>query len=362
MEKSYYEILGVNKNTTNQQQIKKQYRKLAMQYHPDKNNNDKQAQLKFKQLSQAYEVLSDPQKKQQYDMFGKQGVNTSNINDIFNHGDGFGSIFDHIFNHRNPFEGFGRSNMQKSQDIHIAVSMNLSQTLTSKVIQRQIQYKVKCERCNGTKSADGKVHKCNTCNGTGKTEVTNNMGNMIFRQVIQCNSCHGTGTVVTEYCNSCKGSGYQIRSKTVDIELPRGLQSNIGIKLSGIGNTDKDISGDILVNINVLNDTIFERHNNNLVYLHKIQYYDLILGASFDIISIDNQQIAVNVPSGTKDSIVLNGKGIYSIFVNNGTARGDLVISLQCIIPSLSQIAEKQIELLQNIKTQRNNGKENFDM
>lgn len=349
--KSYYQILGIDKTAT-QQDIKKAYRKLAMQHHPDKNDNSKQSQQIFKQLCQAYQVLSDKEKRQQYDMFGKQG-STSTFDQMFRGGFGFGDIFENIFNHQNPFAGGKR--VQKSQDIVISVQLNLVDTLQQKTISQQVDVKHKCSVCNGTKSQDGIVDTCPTCNGTGI--ITNHFQigpGMYGQQQHPCEFCNGTGKIVKNPCTSCLGTGYQIVKQTISVNIPKGIQDNVFMRIQSKGNHDKDIAGDLIVNIHIIQHELFIKQNNHLIYKVKLPYYDLLLGKTFTIKDLENNDIQVIVPSGTNSPIIIKQKGTYSVKINNSNTIGDLYVIIQCVLPNTKQMNQIQLQNLRKIRESYN--------
>lgn len=327
-----YQTLGVSREAS-QQEIKNQYRKLAKQFHPDKNP---ETQQKFKQISHAYQILSDKNKKQQYDM-------SLNFN-------GFG--FGHMFGFDNIFNNVNRSQHEHSEDIHTSIIINLSDVVKQNIVQKQIQVKEKCTYCSGTGAKDGNLHICQRCNGSGVISERINMGSAIFQRTLNCNECNGTGKVVRDPCVQCNGSGYKIIKEFVQINIPVGIEE-VTMSIRGKGHRNKQIPGNLFVKVNINNNTIFTRRGNNIIHKHKIHYCDLILGTKCELQDLYGNNISIDIPTGTKESIVHKNSGIYSILVNNGQIKGDLILQIECYIPSLDYISNKQKNLLQEIRNER---------
>ncbi|HCX73701.1 MAG TPA: molecular chaperone DnaJ, partial [Candidatus Cloacimonas sp.] len=278
--RDYYEVLGVDKNAS-ASDIKRAYRKLAMKYHPDKNKDDKEAENKFKEASEAYEVLSDPQKRQKYDQYGHAGVegsfsnggfswddftHASDFSDIFGEG-GLGSIFESFFG------GFGGSGRRSARQNNRGEDLQISLSLTLEEIAKGVEKKIKinvmetCEKCNGTGSEDGKVRTCPQCHGTGRVRQTTRSLFGHMQTVATCPSCNGEGKIIRNRCPVCHGEGRVNKPKTVTVKIPAGVSEGQYVRLRGEGNVGKRSGsrGDILVLVKEKEHKLFERQDANLL-------------------------------------------------------------------------------------------------
>ncbi len=364
--RDYYEILSVNK-TASAEEIKASYRKLAMKHHPDKNPDDIQAEEKFKELAEAYEVLSDPNKRQRYDQFGHQGVNGAggfqgfdNINDIFSHfgdifgnfgGTGGGSIFDDFFG--GGSRGSRRQHNNQGSDLKISIKLSLQEIAEG--VEKTIKvkkYKV-CPKCDGSGAKAQSGHsKCTHCNGTGEIrQVTRSMFGQ-FVNVTMCNVCHGEGRVIKEKCEECHGEGRIKTESTIKINVPAGVAEGNYIPLRGQGNTGirGGQPGDLLVFIEEEKSKDFVRDGDDIYYELEVSIVDAIVGADV-IVPTLNGKAKLTVEPGTQPGKLLRmkGKGIKNL---NGYGRGDEIVRVNIHIPT--KLNAKERELLRELGKSEN--------
>ena len=342
MSKDYYKILGVDKSST-QDEIKKSYRKKAMQYHPDKNPGDKQSEEKFKECAEAFEVLSDPQKKQQYDQFGSVGGGNFNSNrghgfsmdDIFSQ---FGDIF--------GFGGFGNSQKTKKRgsDLRIKVEITLDEVISG--ADKKIKYsrQTKCDTCDG--SGGENTTNCALCNGSGYRSIVQQTPFGVIRQSIQCQGCRGEGKTIKDPCKKCNGSGSSTSQEIIDIKIPKGSVNGTYMSVPGYGNWHKGGEfGDLQIIIEEIPDDNFVRDENNLIYEQEISIIDAILGKEFKIKS-PTGNISFTVQPGTQHGKVIRipGKGVPIYNLDTG----DLYIKISIRIPKT--INKEQRDILNSLK------------
>lgn len=351
--RDYYEVLGVSKNSTNEE-IKSSYRKLALKYHPDRNPDNKEAEDKFKEASEAYEVLSDPNKRQRYDQFGHDGLrggadysNFTNINDIFSHfGDIFGgSIFDSFFGGGETRRRTGRRSYgERGSDIQIRMPLTIEEIAFGVEKTIKIKRLSECAHCNGTgaKKGTGKT-TCSACQGTGEIrQVSRSMFGQ-FVNIQPCNVCQGAGEVIKEKCPECNGDGRSPIEDTVKINIPSGVEENNYIPVRGKGNSGKNggQTGDLLVIIQEKEHDIYKRIGDNVLYTLNVTFPNLALGSEFDIQTLDGSE-KIKIPAGSQpnDTIKLANKGIQH---TNTNKRGEFIVLLNLIIPKKLSSKEKSI-------------------
>ncbi|AXT19365.1 molecular chaperone DnaJ [Flavobacteriaceae bacterium AU392] len=347
MKEDFYEVLGINKGAT-PAEIKKAYRKMALKYHPDKNPDDKAAEEKFKKAAEAYEVLSDENKKARYDQFGHQafeggggfGGGGMNMDDIFSQ---FGDIFGGGFG--GGFSGFGgggsRQRMVKGSNLRIRV------TLTLEEIANGVEKKIKVKRKK--QAADTTYKTCSTCNGSGQvTRITNTiLGRM--QTASPCNTCGGAGQMIDKKPANADAHGLIQAEETVSIKIPAGVVDGMQLKVSGKGNEapGNGISGDLLVAIQEEDHPTLQREGDNLHYDLYISVPDAILGASKEIDAVTGK-VRIKVEAGVQSGKILRlrGKGIPSV---NGYGRGDLLVHINVWTPKTLNKEQKQFfEKMQN--------------
>lgn len=361
--RDYYEVLGVSKSAT-VEEIKTSYRKLALKYHPDRNPDDKEAEDKFKEAAEAYEVLSDPTKRQRYDQFGHDGLrggadysHFTNINDIFSHfGDIFGgsSIFDDFFGGGSSRrQGRRRTYGERGTDIQIKMPLTIEEIAFG--VEKTIKIKrfVECEKCNGTgaKSGSGKA-TCPVCNGSGEVrQVSRSMFGQ-FVNIQTCKNCNGSGEVIKEKCPECNGDGRVPFEDTIKISIPAGVEENNYIPVQGKGNAGKQggMSGDLLVIIQEKPHEVFKRIGNNVIYTLDVTFPHLVLGAEFNIETLDGTE-KITIPAGSQpnDTIKLANKGIQHL---NSNKRGEFIVMLNLVIPK--KISSKERTIITELSTQEN--------
>jgi len=346
--KDYYDILGVNKDAS-EDEIKKAYRKLAMRYHPDRNPNNKNAEEKFKEAAEAYEILSDPEKKHRYDQFGEAGINGSgfsDIDDIFSH---FSDIFDDFFGFGGRRSGsYYQSYVKKGSNLRIRIKLSLEEILTGIEKKITIQKKVICHKCNGTgaKSKDS-ITTCPTCHGTGQvTHITSTLFGRIQSTNV-CSSCNGKGKIISERCPVCNGTGIEDAKETITINIPAGALQDMQLTLTGQGNHVPDgIPGDLIVMIDEEEHPLFKRDGLNIFYEHYISYPEAVMGTEIDI-PILNGKATIKIPPGTQPGKLfrLKNKGLPDI---NSSKKGDFIVSINIHVPD--NVTKEEKNLLEEMK------------
>jgi molecular chaperone DnaJ len=336
----YYEVLKISKSATIAE-IKKAYRKKALKYHPDKNPDDKEAEEKFKQAAEAYEVLSDPDKKARYDQFGHQafdgtggfGGGGMNMDDIFSQ---FGDIFGGAFGGGGGFSGFGgqRQRVVKGSNLRIRVKLTLEE------IANGVEKKIKVKR---KKQAKGTTYKtCTTCNGSGQvTRVTNTiLGRM--QTSSPCNTCGGAGQIIDKKPADADAHGLIISEETVSIKIPAGVVDGMQLKVSGKGNEapGNGISGDLLVAIQETKHATLQREGDNLHFDLYVSLPDAVLGTSKEIDTVTGK-VRIKIEAGVQSGKILRlrGKGIPSI---NGYGKGDLLVHINVWTPKTLSKQQKE--------------------
>ncbi len=361
--RDYYEVLGVDKNASDSE-IKKAYRKLAMKYHPDKAGDDKEAEEKFKEASEAYEVLSDADKKSRYDQYGHAGLegafgqggfswndftHASDFSDLFGEG-GFSSIFEQFFGGFGG--GGGRSRSQRrnrGEDLQLEISISLKEVNDGAEKKLKIKIKDTCDSCNGSGSADGSSETCPQCNGQGQVrQVRQSLFGQI-QTVAECPTCHGKGKIIKNKCSKCNGSGRVDTFKEIKIKIPAGIDDGQYFRLRGQGNVglNNGERGDIIVLVHVKEHDLFERDGANLILEYPISFSQAALGDEVKVPTI-NGKIKLKVPEGTQSGKVLRlrGQGLPHV---NSTYKGDLYIKLMVITPT--KLSARERELLKELQT-----------
>lgn len=359
--RDYYEVLGVEKNAS-ADEIKKAYRKKAIQYHPDKNPGDKAAEEKFKEAAEAYEVLSDPQKRQRYDQFGHAGMGGAggfsgggmSMEDIFSH---FGDIFGGAgFDLGDLFGGGGRSRgprMRRGSDMRVKVRLTLEEIATGCEKKIKVRKQVQCKSCNGTGSEDGRTETCPTCKGTGRT-VRQQRGIFGMMQVqAECETCHGEGQIIKNKCPKCNGEGVVRDEEIITINIPAGVAAGMQLTMQGKGNAAPrgGVAGDLLILIEEEQHKDFIRQDSDLIYNLLLDMPTAILGGQIQIPTLSGEA-RITITPGTQPGKVLRmrGKGLPRIDQYGRTyGTGDLLINVGVYIPErLSKDERKLIEKLQD--------------
>jgi molecular chaperone DnaJ len=352
--RDYYEVLGVER-TANEDEIKKAYRKAAIKFHPDKNPGDKEAEEKFKEAAEAYDVLSNPDKRARYDRFGHEGMSGGgfgggggfsgggfSMEDIFSQ---FGDIFG---GHFGGFGGFGGGQrgqrVNRGADLRVKVKLTLSEVVNGTVKKLKINKNVACDKCGGSGAKDEHSHStCSTCNGSGYvTRVVNTFFGQT--QTTQpCPTCGGEGKVITTPCDKCHGEGVVKGEEIVEITIPAGVADGMQLSVSGKGNAARHggVNGNLLVLIEEIPDKELVRDGNDLIYNLEVSIPQAVLGTSIDIPAVDGR-VKIKIEPGTQTGKVLRlkGKGIPDI---NGYGRGDLLVIVNVFIPKSISSEEKDV-------------------
>jgi molecular chaperone DnaJ len=356
--RDYYEILGVSKSAT-ADEIKKAYRKVAMQYHPDRNPGDKSAEEKFKEAAEAYEVLSDQDKRAQYDRFGHAGMAGAgrggfnggpgmNMDDIFSQ---FGDIFgDDIFGSffggqaRGGHARGGRPRGARGSNLRIKIKLTYEEIAKGAAKTVKVKKYVTCNTCNGNGAKDkNAVQTCGTCGGNGQVrKVTNTfLGQM--QTVTTCPACNGEGTTITQKCGSCKGEGRVYGEETVTLDIPAGVQEGMQLNLGGKGNAGErgGSPGDLIILIEEETHAQLQRDGLNVVYDLYVSFPDAVFGTSLEVPTIDGKA-KIKIPAGTQSGKIfrLKGKGFPSI--NNHYEKGDQLIHINVWTPQNISSEEKE--------------------
>ena len=348
--RDYYEVLGVDKNAT-EDQIKKAYRTIAIKYHPDRNPGNKEAEEKFKEAAEAYDVLHDPQKRQQYDQFGFNapgggfdpfGGTTMNMDDIF-------SMFGDIFGGRAGFGGFGGGTRGRQQhrgsDLRLKVRLTLEEIAHGVTKKFKVRKDITCSVCHGSGAEPGSTSdQCPTCHGTGViTHTTQSIFGMMQSQGV-CPTCQGEGTVIKHKCKHCGGSGVEKGEEVVEIKIPAGVAAGMIVNVPGKGNMGrhKGISGDIQVLVEEAENDTFIRDDNDLIYNLLLDFPTAALGGEVEIPTIEGTRLRVKMEPGTQPgkTLRLRGKGLPAL-QGYGHGVGDLVVNISVYIPKTLTHDEK---------------------
>lgn len=347
MAKDYYNILGVDRGATDDQ-IKKAYRKLAMKWHPDK-NSEPEAESKFKEISEAYEVLSDPSKKSNYDNYGTADGNPFG-------GFGNGGFGGHGFNMEDLFSQFGdifgggrrSQKRRKGGDLRLKVSLTLNDIISG--CTKKLKYKRQdtCQSCSGKGGTD--VRDCLPCNGSGRRVVVQNTPFGQMRQETGCPDCNGSGKNVVNKCGVCHGSGTTSKDEIVDVDIPKGVSSNMMFTMQGYGNHTRDgVPGDLQIVIDEIKEPGIIRDNNNLIIEKEVSVIDAIIGKNISV-KTPHGDIPVTIEPGTDHGkqFRVRGKGVPDM--NYGL--GDLIVVVKIKIPKSISLDEKYI--LEKLKDSKN--------
>lgn len=347
MAKDYYAILGLDKNA-NEEEIKKAFRKLALQYHPDRNPGDKAAEEKFKEMNEAYQVLSDSDKRTQYDQFGTADFNGQGGFDFGGFQDlgGFGDIFETIFG--GGFGGFSNSRSngpQRGADLQYTLNLTFEEAAFGVAKEIEISRNEECKKCNGTGAKPGtRPIPCDKCGGAGQIKIQRRTGFGNFVTVTTCDKCGGKGDIIKETCIECHGSGKVRRRRKITIKVPAGVDTGNTIPLRGEGEPGAKGGdhGDLYININVLSHKLFKRDGIDVICEIPISFQQATLGAEIDVPTIDGL-MKYAIPEGTQGGTIfkIKGKGIPRI---RGYGRGDEIIRVIVEVPK--KLNEKQKEML----------------
>lgn len=360
--RDYYEVLGVDKNAT-QEELKKAYRKLAKKYHPDANpNNKKEAEIKFKEVNEAYENLSDPQKRRMYDQFGHNGpqgfgggqgpfgqggyysYTTSDFGDFGDLGDIFSSFFGGGFGGRTSSRR--QNGPRKGADLNLRMEITFEQSFLGVEKEITVTRNETCDTCHGTGAKPGTSPvKCSVCNGTGQVTAVQNtiLGQMQTRRT--CSACHGTGEVIKEPCETCKGKGTVRKQPKIKVKIPAGIADNQTVVLRGEGEPGEKggTKGDLYITVKIKRHSIFSRNGNNVMCEVPITITQATLGADLEIPMVDGSKEIFRIPDGTQTGtkFTIKNKGFKPI---NSSNVGDFVFTVTVQTPK--RLSKEQRELL----------------
>ncbi len=335
----YYELLGVSRNASDQD-LKKAYKRLAMKYHPDRNQGDKSAEKKFKNISEAYEVLSDSNKRQAYDQFGHEGLDQrfgpgggfqgGSFNDIF--GDVFGDIFG---------GGRGQNQPRRGADLEYQIEVSLEEAISGKEIKMSIPRKVNCKSCQGTGAKDGTAFTtCKQCNGQGSVRVSQGF----FSVQQTCPSCGGRGKTIDIPCSNCHGNGFINETKKLAVKIPPGVDNGDQIRLSGEGEAgpNNGVPGDLYVSVRVLVHKFFQRDGNDILCEIPISFTTATLGDKVVLPTLEGK-VELTIPAGTQSgrAFRIKNKGVKSV---RSSYKGDLYCKVNIETPV--NLTKEQKELL----------------
>ncbi|MCB5284890.1 MAG: molecular chaperone DnaJ [Candidatus Cloacimonetes bacterium] len=345
--RDYYEVLGVPK-TADEAEIKKAYRKLAMQFHPDKNPDNKAAEEKFKEASEAYEVLSDKDKRQIYDQYGHAGIDQQfgnggfnwdnfshfeDISDLFG-GGGFGSIFETLFGGGFGGRGGGQQRSNRGSDLRIELSLSLKEIALGTEKTVKINAKEACDVCHGSGSADGNTETCSQCRGTGQVRTVRQSLFGQMQTVSECPSCRGEGKIIRNKCSKCYGEGRMAKTKEIKVKIPGGMEEGQILRVRGQGHIGprNGPHGDLLVQVNEKQDDLFERHGNNVVLDFPVHFTQAVLGDEIIVPTLTGKA-KMKIPAGTQSGreFRLKGEGIQGLYSDS---RGDLIVRINVHTPS----------------------------
>lgn len=365
--RDYYEVLGVDKNAS-PDELKKAYRKLALQYHPDRNPGDKEAEEKFKEAAEAYDVLSNPDKKARYDQFGHAGLDGQggfggggmNMDDIFSQ---FGSIFGDFFGGGGGFGGFSGfggfgGGQQRRRPVSHGTNLRIKVKLTLEEIEKGCEKKIKvnkyvpCKTCGGSGARDNAYETCSHCGGSGVVVEMKRtiLGQMQTQSV--CPHCGGEGRIIKNKCRDCNGDGIVRSEEILTINIPAGVSDGMQLSMQGKGNAAPrgGVPGDLIVQIEELPHDLFERQESNLYYNLFITFSEAAMGGSVEIPTLSGR-VKVKIEQGTPSGKVirLRGKGLPEV---NGYGRGDLLVAINVWVPK--SLTREEKDLLEKLKNAPN--------
>ncbi len=369
--RDYYEILGVSRNVA-EADLKKAYRQKAIKYHPDKNPGDKASEEKFKEAAEAYEVLSNADKRARYDRFGHQGVGGAasggqhmNMDDIF-------SQFGDVFGEGHPFENFFGGNRQSGRrqsvgsNIRIKVKLTLQEISTGIEKKVKVQKQVSCTTCHGSGAKDkGSVRTCETCKGNGSVRQVRNSFLGQIQTTTTCPTCSGHGQVVTAKCTSCHGSGKTFGEDVITINVPAGVGNGMQMSMSGKGNAAErgGVNGDLIVQFEEIEDPLLKRDGTNILYDLYLNFAEAALGTAVEIPTVDGK-VKIPIKAGIQGGEILRlrSKGLP---VLQGYGRGDQLVHVNVWVPQKLNAEEKamveKLGLSDNFKPKPANQKSFFD-
>ena len=361
--RDYYEVLGVDKNAS-EDDIKKAYRKIAIKYHPDRNPGNKEAEEKFKEAAEAYDVLHDPQKRQQYDQFGFDGPQGMGGFGGFSGGgfsmDDIFSMFGDVFGGRGGFSGFGgfgggqrQAAQHRGSDLRLKVRLTLQEVSTGVTKKFKVKKDVVCQHCQGTGAEKGSSSEtCATCHGSGVvTRTTQSLFGLMQSQSV-CPTCGGEGKVIKNKCKHCGGTGIVKGEEVVEIKIPAGVAKGMVVNVPGKGNAGihNGISGNIQVLIDEEENDTFVRDGQDVIYNLLLDFPTAALGGNVEIPTIEGTKVRIKIEPGTQPgkTLRLRGKGLPAV-QGYGSGRGDIVVNISVYVPkSLNREEKNMLEKLKD--------------
>jgi len=344
--RDYYEVLGVSRNASTEE-VKKAFRKLAMRYHPDRNKEDG-AEAKFKEIGEAYEVLSDPDKRAAYDRYGHAGLQGFDFGQPFEGFDfgGFGDIFDAFFGGTTARRA---SQAQRGADRRVDIEIDFQEAAFGCEKEIEVTRNERCPRCGGNRAEPGsQLARCPSCDGNGEVRRVSRSFFGQFVNIATCPQCHGEGRIITEPCKECKGSGRQRQTRKLLVNIPAGISDDSQMRLSGEGDVGMNggSPGHLYLRIGVSPHPHFERDEDDLIYDLPLNLAQATLGCQVEIPTLDGKPHTLKVPAGTQSGrvFVLRGKGVPRLHVGG---RGDLLVHASVVVPT--DLTDEQRELLQKL-------------
>ena len=352
--RDFYEVLGVEKGAS-AEEIKKAYRKSAMKYHPDRNPGDKTAEEKFKELGEAYEVLSDDEKRSRYDQYGHAGVDPNFGAGGFGGGGfggfggfDFGDIFGEFFGGGSR-RGSTQNVPMRGENVGVRLEVTFEEAAFGTEKQVSAQRIENCGNCNGTGSADGSVETCSYCRGAGQVRTTRNVMGMTMQTTSECPQCGGRGKVIKNPCNTCRGKGKVRRTQKINVKIPAGVDHGQSVRVRGEGcvGSNGGPSGDLLVEISIRRHSVFQRYGQDVLCEVPITFTQAALGGEIEVPTLDGKT-KFDLPEGTQTGreFVLNGIGIP--YVNNPRRRGNHRFTV--VVETPTKLNREQKELLQKLE------------
>jgi molecular chaperone DnaJ len=348
MEKDFYRVLGVAKDA-DAAEIKKAYRKLAREYHPDANKGDQAAEERFKEISEAYDVLADPKRRAEYDemrtLFANGGPRMRtggsgaefnfDLGDLFGNGGGLGDVFGGMFGGRG---GQGRSAPKRGSDLATEVTISFREAIDGTTIPITLNQRSSCRTCQGTGAAPGSSPRtCSACGGAG--QVSRNAGGFAFPE--PCRQCRGRGSIIESPCPECQGSGETARARTITARVPAGVNDGAKIRLKGKGAPGERgaPAGDLHVTIHVRSHPLFGRKGDHLTITVPVTFVEATLGADIDVPTLDESTVKVRIAPGTANGRTLRVKGRG---IARGATKGDLLVTIEVAVPQRLEAAERE--------------------
>lgn len=362
--RDYYEVLGIDKNAS-EDEIKKAYRKLAIKYHPDRNPDSKEAEEKFKEAAEAYDVLHDPQKRQQYDQFGFNAPGAGGFGGFGETGgfsmDDIFSMFGDVFGGHGGFGGFSgfgsEGSRQRPQyrgsDLRLKVKLSLQEIATGVTKKFKVKKDVTCTHCHGSGAENGSQSEtCPTCHGSGVVVKTVRTMLGMMQTQTECPTCHGEGTVIKDKCHQCHGTGVVKGEEIVEIKIPAGVAEGMVVNVPGKGNAGQrnGISGNIQVYIEEEENDTFIRDGQDIVYNLLLDFPTAALGGEVEIPTLEGTRVRIKIDAGTQPgkTLRLRGKGLPAV-QGYGSGKGDLVVHISVFVPkTLNREEKNMLESLRN--------------